>query len=79
MEGMMAVVTNSKNDVVTTVLGTVQGLQMLVLKKNQLSLSLSSLFLCAKTMIVVAMSSIIKALVQELKHVAAKCLRIGGL
>jgi hypothetical protein len=52
MEGMMAVVTNSKNDVVTTVLGTVQGLQMLVLKKNQLSLSLSlslsSLFLCAK-------------------------------
>jgi hypothetical protein len=58
-------------------LGTVQGLQMLVLKKNQLSLSY--LFLCAKTMIVVAMSSLIKALVQELKHFAAKCLRIEGL
>jgi hypothetical protein len=77
MEGMMAVVTNPKNDVVTTVLGTVQGLQMLVLKNNQLSLS--SLFLFAKTMIVVAMSSLIKALVQELKHFAAKCLRIEGL
>jgi hypothetical protein len=30
-------------------------------------------------MIVVAMSSLIKALVQELKHFAAKCLRIEGL
>jgi hypothetical protein len=46
MEGMMAVVTNSKNDVVTTILGTVQGLQMLVPKKNQLSLSPLSLSVC---------------------------------